>query len=117
MNDLILSLVMECRKGIKEFRDFLETCIAVQRKPIQSARILRYLDAVESGKMISMEEFAIIENLSYLLLCGDIRKMMRICFNDQRTYSQRAMSLLLKMYCKKEWEFFARYVFTSPAPD
>jgi hypothetical protein len=31
MNDQILSLVIECQKGIKEFREYLELCVATQK--------------------------------------------------------------------------------------
>jgi hypothetical protein len=113
MDDQILSLVMECRKGIKEFREYLERCIAAQEKPIRAARILRYLDMVESGEIVGPKSYSHYENVLEKALVNNMRAALKECFYKNENYSEKAKSLLLKMYRDNEWEFFGRYVFTS----
>jgi hypothetical protein len=112
MNDQILSIVIECQKGMKEFREYLELCIVIQKDPIRASRILRYLDRVEGGEILSIGDFSNYENISESTLTTNMRVMLSRCFYKSKKYSENAMSLLLKMYCKNQLEFFHRYIFT-----
>jgi hypothetical protein len=112
MNDQILSIVIECQKGMKEFREYLELCIVVQEDPIRAARILRYLDIVESGEILSPEDFSFSEHISHSTFTASMRVMLKKCFYRTKNYSAKAKYLLLKMYLKNQFEFFQRYVFT-----
>jgi hypothetical protein len=113
MNDQLLSIITECQKGIKEFREYLELCVATQEKSIRAARILHYLDRVESGEILSLEEFSCYENLSGKTLATNMKVMLIKWFYSTKNYSANAKSLLLKMYRKDRFEFLHRYIFTS----
>jgi hypothetical protein len=113
MNDQILSIVIECQKGIKEFREYLELCIVKQENPIRAARVLRYLDNAESGKIVSLKDFSHYEKVLKDTLIVNMKMMLMKCFYGTKNHSEKAKSLLLKMYCKNQFEFFQRYIFTS----
>jgi hypothetical protein len=111
MNDQILSLVSECQRGIQELREHLELRIATQKKPIGAARVLRYLGSLESGEIVTTYEFASYENITATCFNNDLITSWRIFFIRNKRFSEAAKSLLLKMHCRKEFEFFRRYVF------